>query len=366
MAWAAAVILFWVWTLPFTEPTESNVICIFSEDCILPCSFQAASDEVIHWNRNQTSVHAYYHDADRLTQQDHRFKGRTFLFKDLIKKGNASLLLRNCTIQDSGRYHCYTSTKQGNQDKLVNMKVHAPIQSVNITKMGQEVICSSQDIYPAPSVSWATDPPTQSDMLNGSTPTTLDLRGLYLVWSKIMMLGNVSDYTYICSVTSADGMKWTTSMRQQEIYGENGGDMTIPCLAPETFKPHDFTLTWTLTRANKSEVILTFQSLTRQISNQWKSQARVDPDQVLSGNGSLWLQNLRNAHTGTYSCTFSAFQIQHLVHTDVILAPRKDDQGFRIHASTIAAFVLAVLLGFIIFSVIHLRHLWSIRKIQEI
>ncbi|XP_061103927.1 uncharacterized protein LOC133132487 [Conger conger] len=206
------------------------------------------------------------------------------------------------------------------------MKSHcpaAPIRSVNIEKIDEEVICSSPGIYPAPNVSWTTDPSTQSDMLNDSTQTTRDRNGLYSVQSKVRFMGNVSDYAYICSVTSADGMqKWKTSMRQQEIDSVNGGNLTIPCLAPGTFKPSNFTLKWTITKAKatKPEVILTFNNLTLHISNPWKNQASVDRHQVLSGNGTLLLQNLENsAQTETYTCEFSAFQFQHLVLTEVTL-----------------------------------------------
>uniref|UniRef100_A0A0E9XPS5 Immunoglobulin V-set domain-containing protein n=1 Tax=Anguilla anguilla TaxID=7936 RepID=A0A0E9XPS5_ANGAN len=186
------------------------------------------------------------------------FKGRTSLFKDQIKNGNASLLLQNCNMQDSGAYQCYTSTKQGNTNNIVNMKVHAPIQSV-IKKIGNEVKCLFQDIYSHPNVSWTTEPSTQSDTLKDETPISKN-HSLYSVESKVRMLGNVSDYTYICSVTSADGkQKWTTSLRHQELYG---GNMLIPCLAPGAFKSHNFTLKWTIARENNSEVILTFDSVT--------------------------------------------------------------------------------------------------------
>ncbi|KAJ8373337.1 hypothetical protein AAFF_G00266400, partial [Aldrovandia affinis] len=344
MAWTpTAVILFCVWT--FIECTETQVVCTFSEDCVLQCSFKAAGEEVIQWTftHKEDPVHTYYHDADHLEHQDQRFKGRTSLFNDLIRAGNASLRLRNSNIQDIGRYHCYISNNNGEQNSWVNVEVHAPIQSVGIEMMGDEVNCSSQGIYPAPRVSWITDPPTQSDMLKDSTQTSADPRGLYSVQSRVRILDNISDHTYVCSVTSADGtQEWTTSLRQQEINSVNDGSAIIPCIALRTFNLHNFTLTWTFIRANKSEVILTFDSLTKQTVGHGTSQAKVDPDQVLSGNGSLWLQN--TAQAGTYTCSFSAFQIQHLVHTHVKLTParKKESGGNRSRLGVILA-VIAVL-----------------------
>lgn len=105
---------------------DVHVTCVFSEDCVLPCSFQRGSEEVIHWLQPEDkdlTVHSYYYSTDQLKQQSQPYRGRTALFNDQIPKGNASLLLRGITLQDQGRYKCYTSTIKGNKESCVNIAV---------------------------------------------------------------------------------------------------------------------------------------------------------------------------------------------------------------------------------------------------
>ena len=68
-------------------------------------------------------VHSYYGDQDQLADQDPLYKGRTSLFYDQISGGNASLHLTRVTLQDQGRYLCYTSTAEYNQETFVTLTV---------------------------------------------------------------------------------------------------------------------------------------------------------------------------------------------------------------------------------------------------
>uniref|UniRef100_I3JMV4 Ig-like domain-containing protein n=1 Tax=Oreochromis niloticus TaxID=8128 RepID=I3JMV4_ORENI len=99
---------------------DTEVSCIFMESCMLPCSY-GGSDVVIHWIQVSTgdiNVHSFYHNKDQLERQNQRFRGRTSLFNDRISTGNASLQLTKVEVQDEGKYKCYTSTIDGNKDKL--------------------------------------------------------------------------------------------------------------------------------------------------------------------------------------------------------------------------------------------------------
>uniref|UniRef100_A0A3Q1FL92 Ig-like domain-containing protein n=1 Tax=Acanthochromis polyacanthus TaxID=80966 RepID=A0A3Q1FL92_9TELE len=96
------------------------------ERCILPCSFQVDTHVVIHWiqlTKGELRVHLYYDDQDQLEHQHQNYRNRTSLFKDQISRGNASLQLTGVKVQDEGRYKCYTSTINGNEDSFINLKV---------------------------------------------------------------------------------------------------------------------------------------------------------------------------------------------------------------------------------------------------
>ncbi|XP_070999814.1 V-set domain-containing T-cell activation inhibitor 1-like [Oncorhynchus clarkii lewisi] len=129
------VILLWTVT-----PTDGG------EDCGLPCSFQRGSDELSHWLKvedKDLNIHSYYYSTYQLKQKSQRFRRRTTLFNDQIPKGNASLLLRGITLQDQGRYKCYTSTIKGNMESFINIAVEAPVHLVDIQLSDDIITCSS-------------------------------------------------------------------------------------------------------------------------------------------------------------------------------------------------------------------------------
>lgn len=84
--------------------------------------------------------------------------------------------------------------------------------------------CSSHNIYPAPRVTWATEPPSAQETLENSTIKTTDHRGLFHVESTLRILGNLSNHTYICSFTSADKTQvWTASWKNQGVFWFHDG-----------------------------------------------------------------------------------------------------------------------------------------------
>ncbi|XP_030205656.1 V-set domain-containing T-cell activation inhibitor 1 [Gadus morhua] len=108
---------------------DTQVGCVFGGSCVLPCRFQPNSDTILHWVRKDgenVQVHSYYDDQDQLGYQDPLYKGRTSLFHDQISGGNASLGLSRVNLQDQGRYLCYASTLEYNQETFVILTVRAP------------------------------------------------------------------------------------------------------------------------------------------------------------------------------------------------------------------------------------------------
>ncbi|XP_045909022.1 V-set domain-containing T-cell activation inhibitor 1-like [Micropterus dolomieu] len=136
------VVLTFLWT--FTRGDAE--ICVFMQSCILPCTFRASSDVVIHWIQvtGNTPVHSYYHNQDQLAFQGQNFSGRTSLFKDQISTGNAALQLTDVQVQDQGRYKCYTSTVTGNMESLINLQVEATTHltdNISLPGRGARYLC---------------------------------------------------------------------------------------------------------------------------------------------------------------------------------------------------------------------------------
>lgn len=281
---------------------------------------------MIHWYKQQIPVHSYYYKKDQYSLQNKHFSGRTSLFNWHIAQGNASLVLRKVKVQDQGRYKCYTSIRKINQETFVNLGVKALIQSVKLELVEERLTCLSQNIYPAPELTWATDPPTDTRNFQNYTRKTSDSKGLFSVESSISVIGNVSEHVYFCSVESADGLQvWTASLHQQdELFAEEGSGLLVPCSVPQP--RHNFTLTWSFSRSSESIVIFSFDSRSRRHLNLWDGRAEVDIDQAHLGNGSLHLLNLDSlTHSGSYICTFYGFQIRHQVQTHVNITVRITD-----------------------------------------
>uniref|UniRef100_A0A8B9GWK0 Ig-like domain-containing protein n=1 Tax=Astyanax mexicanus TaxID=7994 RepID=A0A8B9GWK0_ASTMX len=82
------------------------------EDLVLPCSLQpriSAEEMMVEWFRlheTDTLVHLYKEYEDRNADQMECYRGRTALFKDALRKGNASLKLSALQTSDEGAYKC--------------------------------------------------------------------------------------------------------------------------------------------------------------------------------------------------------------------------------------------------------------------
>ncbi|XP_059827093.1 butyrophilin subfamily 2 member A1-like [Hypanus sabinus] len=118
-------------------------------------------DKEIRWTKDQTLVHLYRFRQDENDQQDPRFKGRTQLFKDQFQVGNVSLKLHGVELSDVGSYNCFVEVApDNNHDSSVQLKVTSvgELPSINLyryTSSGIELVCETQQWFPAPTVNWS-------------------------------------------------------------------------------------------------------------------------------------------------------------------------------------------------------------------
>lgn len=108
----------------------------------------------------------------------------------------------------------------------------APIQglSLELSRLSgyEEMKCTVHDVFPAPRVTWATEPPTFED-LRPTTRILANKQGLYTVDSRLKMLNGQPDLIYICKVTTSyGGPAWMSSLRER---GENNDVMNL-CALP--------------------------------------------------------------------------------------------------------------------------------------
>ncbi|MEQ2221824.1 hypothetical protein ILYODFUR_019577 [Ilyodon furcidens] len=81
------------------------------EDVTLPCTFSTSlTDSRIDWKQDgkngRKDVFLWEYGTVQLSSQDEHFKDRVSHFPDKIKHGNASIIIKNAKVSDSGTYTC--------------------------------------------------------------------------------------------------------------------------------------------------------------------------------------------------------------------------------------------------------------------
>ncbi|KAJ8278159.1 hypothetical protein GJAV_G00084530 [Gymnothorax javanicus] len=316
-----------------------QVICLLSEDCLLPCSFKPGVEEVIQWRKHGEHIYSFYSGSSQSPAPDSPYKGRASLFEDLITQGNASLLVKGIQISDEGVYSCYAGTVLGTREVFFHVQVIAP-PSVSIERTDDGVVCVSHGSYPRPNITWSTDPPTAPNTLQTSTTATQDPQGLYLVHSRAKILSNLSVDAYICSV-SVVNIERTGSLRQQgDIHREAGQILSIPCPVNQSSHQEDFTLTWIFNRAGNSSLILRQDhgKASPVIQPRWERWV-----QGISKDGTLLLERPQDTElSGTYSCLFSASGTQQQVDTNVIIEGGESVNNSG-HTIAVAVSIIAII-----------------------
>ncbi|KAF5893303.1 V-set domain-containing T-cell activation inhibitor 1-like, partial [Clarias magur] len=328
------------------RPEEVHVACRYSEACLLPCSFSPSGREEIRWFRVSDQPSLIYSHPPSADPQDQGYVGRTSISTHKLSLGNASLLLQDCVVSDRGRYKCEVSKGEKKHNVHVTLKVEALIRSVDveITRLSgyEEIKCTTDDVYPAPHVFWYTDPPMEK--LQYTTRKTANEEGLYRMESKLKKLVELHNITYICTINSSSAAQtWTASLSETvlnnatvisklhafstwtEVNSAEGQDITIPCRT--SWNLQNFTLTWFFTK-DQSTVICTYDSRTQQILNRWNGTARLEPQRLQQGDGSLRLKAVQSQeHAGVYTCNISALQWNHVGQTRVkITSPSSENE----------------------------------------
>ncbi|XP_076602150.1 butyrophilin-like protein 1 [Chaetodon auriga] len=94
-----------------TTSADGNVVVEEGRDVILPCSLSTSvQSELFDWKKDgQKEVFLYdagVHYNNGRSGQDEHFKGRVSHFENELKLGNASIIIRNTKVADSGNYTC--------------------------------------------------------------------------------------------------------------------------------------------------------------------------------------------------------------------------------------------------------------------
>ncbi|XP_034059052.1 uncharacterized protein LOC117537791 [Gymnodraco acuticeps] len=103
------------------------------ENVTLRCNSSTdAAITKVEWSRPELEDYVFYFSDNRLIEsiQDPRYRGRVELEDPKMKNGNASVLLKNVSINDTGTYHCWVITLSNNRRKR---NVRELVRSVHLT-----------------------------------------------------------------------------------------------------------------------------------------------------------------------------------------------------------------------------------------
>ncbi|KAL7408691.1 hypothetical protein ABVT39_027628 [Epinephelus coioides] len=148
------------------RPAAIKVLVSEGSDVTLPCSLSTKENiqqNLFDWRKHDgmTGVFMYdkgLHHNNGGSGQDEQFKGRVFHFQDELKHGNASIIIRNTKMADSGDYTCFFPLLQTPQifhiDLVVVSSLRPNIRILDATDDGVQLQCEVHGASPKPKVEW--------------------------------------------------------------------------------------------------------------------------------------------------------------------------------------------------------------------
>uniref|UniRef100_A0AAX7UEH1 Ig-like domain-containing protein n=1 Tax=Astatotilapia calliptera TaxID=8154 RepID=A0AAX7UEH1_ASTCA len=149
-------------------PGVVTVVVPEGSDPVLPCSpttKENLEEKLFDWKKvgpNKQEVFFYdggtHYNNGHQGQHEH-FSGRVFHFSDQLRFGNASIIIRNAQITDSGDYICVFPRLQPAEETfnvklLVGAALKPYIWIVNITEDRAMLRCEVRGASPKPKVEW--------------------------------------------------------------------------------------------------------------------------------------------------------------------------------------------------------------------
>ncbi|XP_030060894.1 V-set domain-containing T-cell activation inhibitor 1 [Microcaecilia unicolor] len=184
-----------------TVSTSTSVGRI-GDDGVLYCSFVAdiKQNSIIEWEKEGLSglVLKYDKGKEDKSNQNPIFNGRTQFFLNQVVIGNASLLLKNVKLSDTGIYKCTVTTSAGRGQATMDFRVGAYSYVDVKNSTGNTLQCTAESWYPKPSVRWFNI--SSGEDLTEFSETTFE-KGFDPVLAVVSLLKNVTHNTpYSCVI----------------------------------------------------------------------------------------------------------------------------------------------------------------------
>ncbi|XP_047438485.1 butyrophilin-like protein 10 isoform X2 [Mugil cephalus] len=156
------------------------------EDVTLPCSLDSTNitSETFDWKKDdQKEVFMYQNGKlynKGLSGQDPQFKGRVFHFEDQLQSGNASIVIRNTKVTDSGRYSCIFPHHQPTTRSIIELIVglcrKPSVTILDETNDWALLECEVEGVFPKPKVQWLD---SDNNTVSAEKPQVTESEGKY-------------------------------------------------------------------------------------------------------------------------------------------------------------------------------------------
>ncbi|XP_058487984.1 butyrophilin-like protein 10 [Solea solea] len=202
---------------PQAQDEVSRTYVKEGEDAVLHCSSenrQSLEYSVVQWqNKDSNDVFLYERGYNSEDDSSEQYRGRVSLFHDKLKNGNASMILRDTRIEDTGIYTCRLSVGSGrSRTQLIVGAVQAPVlKIVDVSEAGVELQCVVRGSSSKPSVEWQT---CEGTSLNSEEPLVSETRGRY-------------DTTLLVTVTETKTNCFRCVVKQEDIYHRIDTNITV-------------------------------------------------------------------------------------------------------------------------------------------
>ncbi|XP_039900919.1 neural cell adhesion molecule 2-like isoform X3 [Simochromis diagramma] len=317
------------------SPEQKNITAESGQDVTLTCRAPNNNIKFVHWSKAYlTSGYVYlYQEGQFVPQGQHpSFKNRVDLQDRQMKDGDASLILNNVTINDTGAYECRVFMEETRSQELIIIiyltVVDPPEQKIITAESGQDVTLTCR----APNnnitaVHWSRSDLTDKYVLlyqdgqfdpedqHQSFKKRVDLQDRQMKDGDVSLIlkdVNTADSgTYVCRVFIKETRSWKNSIilhlivapEQKNITAESGQDVTLTCRAPNN---NIKSVHWS--RADLTdEYVLLYQDDQFDPENQhlsFKKRVDLHDRQMKDGDMSLILKDVNTADSGTYECRF--------------------------------------------------------------
>ncbi|KAL7407054.1 hypothetical protein ABVT39_002113 [Epinephelus coioides] len=188
-------------------PAAIKVLVSEGSDVTLPCSLSTKENieqKLFDWTKDDGMMGVFMYDNGLYHNngQDEQFKGRVFHFQDELKHGNASIIIRNTKMADSGNYTCVLQLRQRREKSHVMLVVVSSlrpnIRILDATDDWRQLQCEVHGASPKPKVEWKD---SDANILPAEEPQVTDRGGSYDI---ILQTTVTKTDLYRCVVTQEE------------------------------------------------------------------------------------------------------------------------------------------------------------------